>query len=505
MVRVYAAALAVLLLLSAPARADGPYAPTTLTASELLKRAHAAAGSDAGGIYQLVTHYHTSTQDRTRTATIDGDDSITHSVFGPFKSAYGTYHGQDWSQDENGIVTLQTDFENVEDPNVRALAHPDDPASHVTVLGVSPETPKQIVLDIDPLNGEHEMRSYDAATYLLSKIVRWEKNRLEHVTTYGDYRTAFGHTLAYRRTYSDGHSDNDSLTTIDSVEPVKAPLPDMSIPKSASLFTFASNAPIALPARLVQGHIIVRVTIKGRGLDFLLDSGSSDITINPDVAHDLGLIAYDKSTGTMGGAYDSARTIIPEMQVGTATLRNLVADETDVTDQLEGVRIVGLLGYDVIASGVFAIDFKKQSFTLYPSGAAPLDDPTLVKLPIESDDGVARVTAWFGGTPGHFLLDTGSTFTMIYQPYFGKLNATSGDDSGDWTASFVGGDVKMLPYWIDNFNFGGILYKKIGVFVPQSSTAGVGAYDGIIGRNVLQNYILIFDYADRTLYTKPNL
>ncbi len=503
MMRMQVAAMAVLSLLPTPVRADGPYTPSPLTPSQLLQRAKAAVGEDAGGIFTVVTHTHSGGLDLVRTTFMNGDDSISHTTGGPSLTASGTHAGQDWSQDANGIVTLETGFADRGDPIERALAHPDDPASHVTVLGLTAGAPQQIALDVNPVGGEHEIRYYDATTYLLSKIERWGKDLLRHVSTYDAYRTVFGRTLAFHRSYTDGHPENDVDTRTVSYDVAKPPFPSTEIPPSRPLFSFVSNAPIVLPARFVDGHIVVRATIAGRGLDFLLDSGSTDIVINPAVAHDLGLVAYDKRSGVMGGTYSSALTVIPKIQLGGATLNHLVADESDVTEHLEGVKIVGLLGYDVIASGFFGIDFKKETVTLYPPGSAPID-ASLARVPIESDEGVPRVSAWMEGVQGHFLLDTGSDTTILFRPYLAKLKGVDRLPDG-YELDMVGGTVQAASYDVHDVVFGGIRFKNAGVLVPQTSTAELGAYDGLIGRDMIQNYIIFFDYANHALYLKPNL
>ncbi|HTJ27533.1 MAG TPA: retropepsin-like aspartic protease, partial [Candidatus Limnocylindria bacterium] len=99
-----------------------------------------------------------------------------------------------------------------------------------------------------------------------------------------------------------------------------------------------------------QSRIDVRVTINGRGLDFVLDTGASGITLDATVAKQLGLPAYDTHSTTTAGRYATARTIVPEMRVGDLTMHDvavqLIPQGWNVGSE---VKEVGLLGFDFLA------------------------------------------------------------------------------------------------------------------------------------------------------------
>ena len=472
-----------------------------LTPVQVLQRAAAAQGALAPGAYLIVTRSENGGLEHVRTSYLSGDDYIAHEVAGPFVTADGTYRGRDWSQDENGIVSFPSGFEQTEDPNALALEHPDDPKYRVRIASV---TPALIAVELDPPDGNHEIRSYDAATYLLARDVVDGKDGLTHIDAYDDYRRVFGRMRAFHHTYSDGRPENDYASTILSFARAPLPLPDMRPPASRSLFTFASNAPIALPVRMDAGRIVVRVTINGRGLDFGVDTGAGTMTINPDVARDLGLVAYDKSSSSLGGSYGVARTIVPKMDIGDAHLTNVAFSEVAIADATPGVKIVGLLGHDFFASGVFGIDFKKQLLTVYPNGTAPLADPTLHKIPIETDGGVPRIPVSIEGVTGHLLLDTGAGDTVIYRHYYERLPVSTAL-GGDWTLQFVGGTVKALNYRVSDLTVGGIVFKPADIVVPQSPLGEIEGYDGLLGRDALSNLLIYLDYANGAAYAKENL
>ncbi len=485
---------------STSARADDTiYTPTTLTAMQILHDARKASGDLADGAYERIERTHRGGMDSVTTAYLSGDDYVSDSVRGPFTSAWGGYKGQNWNQDANGLVTLETNFHVAENPDDRALEHPEDPANRVTVLGITQGPTPAYAVDVNPPDGEHQIRYYEVSTFHLLRVVRWSSDRLKHATTYSDYRTAFGDTSAYDRRSSDGRPDNDSETTITSFTKLTA-APDMRIPLSRSLFTFASLQPVVLPATFHGNAIIVRLNINGRGLDFMLDSGSTDILIDPGVARQLGLKLYGKFSGTMGGSFDLSQTIVPLATIGNVQLKNAVFGVAPIGEEDGGARVVGLLGYDFFASAVIGINFKNQTVTAYPRGTIPTHDP-VSEIPAQLDDGVPRVTASFEGVTGHFLLDLGAFRTLLYPSYLAKL-PNKINVQQNVGATFVGGNETMSQYTVHDFIFGGVKFGSATLMVPQNSLADMREYDGIIGRDVLEGYALYFDYGRQAIFAK---
>lgn len=499
MVRFIASGLVALLSL-VPAPGVAASTPSTLTAGQIFQRADRAQGILAPGAYKIVVRSVSGGLERMRTSYLSGDDYVAREVGGPFVVADGSYHGRDWTQDENGIVSFPSGFQDRENANARALAHPEDPLNRVSVLGVT-GIPAQLAVQLDPPDGDREIRYYDPQTYLLARDVVDAKDGLTHTDVYTDYRRVFGRMRAFRHRYSDGRPENDYVSYILSFDRAPLPLPDMRPPAGRSLFTFSSNAPIVLPARMTDGRIVVRVTIGGRGLDFGVDTGSSAMTINPDVARDLGLVAYDRTSSSLGGSFGVARTIVPEMRIGAARLTNVAFSQIAVDDATSDTKIVGLLGHDFFASGVFALDFAHQRLTLYPPGTAPLADPALHGVTIDTDDGVPRIPVTIEGVAGHLLLDTGAGNTVVYQHLYDQLPEST-LQPGTWSLQFVGGTVKATAYRVTDLTVGGLAFRPADIVVPQSATGEIAGYDGLLGRDLLRGLIVYLDYANDAAYLK---
>ena len=93
--------------------------------------------------------------------------------------------------------------------------------------------------------------------------------------------------------------------------------------------------------------------------------------------------------------------------------------------------------------------------------------------------------------------------TVAYQTYVQKLRSSPPLLEQGLSLSAVGGVVPAQLKRLTDLEFGGIHFGDAAVFVPSSSTFNLSDYDGILGRDVLSQYRLYFDYAKLQLYIKP--
>jgi hypothetical protein len=478
------------------ARAES-YTPTTLTASDIIQKAKAAYGNLAPGKYTIVEHVAGGGMNTVSTTRIDGDDNVTVDVRGPFTSASGTYQGQSWAQNENGIVRLRSNFRRGVNLNTRAWRHPEDPLSNVHVLGITQTAPLQYVVEAYPKGGSDEFRYYNVATGLLEKTVRLGKDGYRHVGTLADYRTIFGLTTSFDDRYTDGRPQNDETETIVSFERSTQDVP-MAIPTTRPLFALGTE-PVTIPVRFTPYGVVVRLTFGTRGLDFILDSGADSLSLDPGVAHELGLPSYGRHTGTIGGDLDFSQTLVPDVSIGPLQMHDVAFTLAPHDHDTGDMRIVGLVGYDLLASSIARVDFPKQSLTFYSRDAFLSHSAGLLPIAAQIDDGVPRIPVTVEGVRGAFLLDSGAFASLMYKDYIAKLPDARREGIGR-SFSAVGGTVSSSVYSVDNFIVGTFEFGSSQVLVPDGTTFDFPDYDGILGRDVMRNFAVYFDYGDRMIY-----
>ena len=478
------------------------YAPASLTAVRLFQNADKARGSLAPGTYVVTEREEGGGLETISTTYLRGDDYIEYRQIGPFVTASGSIGGHAWQQNTNGIVSMVDGFRTHADPNLLAWQNPGNPKYNVRLLGLTRDTPPLYVVEANPPGGSDQFRYFDARTFLLVKQVTYAKDRLRHVVTYDDYRTVRGETRWFRWTYSDGRPQNDLSDTIVSFDPQSDEVAAQAvrIPPSRKLFDVGAS-PLTVPARFTSDGVVVRINIAGRGLDVLLDSGASEILLDPGVAHQLGIAPYGRRTTTIGGDFDTSLARVPEITVGPIQMHDVAITLGPVHDQLQDTRVVGLLGFDFLANAIDCLDFGKSTLTLYSQDAFRALRAQYQAEPAMLDDEVPRVPAFIQDVPGWFLLDTGATASIVYRQYLAKVKSGR-TDSPVSGISAVGGSVAAWPYLVSDFAFGPVTFANAEVLVPQQSTFDLPDYDGIIGRDLLSSYQICLDYADDRVYLK---
>jgi len=447
-----------------------------------------------------------------------GPDYRIDATDGPFVTAEGRNNGQRWETNENGYTLLKRGIHERAEANVRALEKT-DPGDDVKLLGRLHEPADVYVVRVAPADGRDERRFYDASTF---RMLRRETSYLGKlvVSVYDDYRETDGAAVPYRTTISDGHVENDAVWTVTGMK-IGAPVTpaEVSVPGSRRLPVVmpAGVASVRLPARIDGwGHIIVRLTVKGRGLDFQLDSGAAGIVLNRDVARELGLHTYGRWSNTVAGTFTSGRAIVPKVEIGPIVMNDLVIEALPFAFENDyATRIVGLLGYDFIAGCVLKIDYEHGTVDAIPSEAfqPPANGITLDAI---LDDEVPVIWSKFNDAVGErFILDTGADDIVIFSGFAKKYPAAVEDHSPKKIlsrlfnliqANGVGGKLNLRPVMIANMQVGNVRYTDyLAMVMTGDQPAFEGEdLDGLIGAAALRMFDVYLDYASSRVVLVPN-
>lgn len=489
---------------SGASAAENSYTPTTLTAQQIFEKASAVRGGvSSKGTFRRVYSLNSGngTQGQRELVESDGDyrDTIHE---GAFAFANGSYHGKEWTQNANGTVTVDSGFHESDNPYARAIRTVEIADPRVTVLGITASQPAMIVVEIHPGAKLLERRFYDAKTYLLRRVEHKSYDGSSTVATYDDFTTKYGLTLAQSLTFDDGHPDNVTHAHLDSFERISPAQTALPIPASRPLFDLGGRETLQIPADFTAEGIIVRLNVGGRGLDFQLDSGASSMVIDSNVARSLGLPLTDVHTESMVGDFKVSRTRIPSLSLGDIQAHD-VAMEAIPWNRLVGTRkVVGLLGGDFFASARINVNFKDSTLWMQaPAKAAPAAPWSPVS--IELDDLVPRAHAKFNGVDGAFIVDLGADYTMLYGHYFSHFNPTGKAEVLGQVEGIALKPIDYKQYRFSRFDLGDLAFEGGSALVPEGSSWEDEDYDGLLGRNILSSFNLLFDYANQRLYVAP--
>jgi predicted aspartyl protease len=421
---------------------------------------------------------------------------------GPFHVERGVNGGRVWHMNDNGqVIVDQPDPGKV--PREQTITTVE--AIHTPVEGYL----------IATLNaqGRGQKEYVDGTTW---RIVRAEEltSNGTIVNIFDDVRLDRGRTFAHHVHVENGYSGTTSDLRVVDWAPEDVAAADVAVPSPRrTLVTFPpGGGAVDLPANFGSSHIYVRVNVGGRGLDFSLDSGAGTITIDADVARELGLKEFGKHSAVTAQRYTTARTIIPEMRIGSLLMRDVAVQVVPHGwDLAPHVKEVGLLGFDFLAELGVTIDYEHKRVTVVPGRQyVPPADPTTIPVDVRVGGGLPRATVAVNGVVGErFIIDTGGAGTFLIFDYFARQHPEALQDRGGGgerrtrTLTGIGGEFAVEPYQIASLKLASVNFTDfVGYRVKGSSYAQND--DGIVGVEFLRLFTLGFDYANGRMYLVPN-
>lgn len=255
-----------------------------------------------------------------------------------------------------------------------------------------------------------------------------------------------------------------------------------------------------IPFSFIENHIYVRGMVNGRGpFILLIDTGAAGSFV-------------DTSVGLAGG--DGVTLSLPGVQIRT---HPLPATRVDF-GAFDGLKIDGVLGYDVLSNFIMSIDYERRLLTLEAPGHGGLARAG-VELPIswlEDDSGgkVPLIEVSAEGSDGrrvsgHFIADTAVRSALSFNtPFVDEhhlLQAVSHAVQGivPGGASVRNADFRMArmsirlgPFAIDR--------AVVGLSRDNRGILAAPDFDGILGSETLRRFYVTFDYPGSRLILTPN-
>jgi hypothetical protein len=253
-----------------------------------------------------------------------------------------------------------------------------------------------------------------------------------------------------------------------------------------------------------NGMIFVPVRLNGsRPLSFALDTGSTRTIVDRALATSLGLKAT--GSGSLQGA-GSGRIPIEFIHDVTITLPGVesTGHELSTADlqPLEaslGVKVDGILGYELFSRFVVTVDYEAKTMTL-DSPEAFHASYTAQSMPIELRDKWAFVRAELV-LPGpvsvqdSFMIDSGSS-DAVDHPIVMNLEARVPGTSGVGLGSQVQGATAQAT---------ALRLGRYSIMAPTVSCCGASdATSKLIGNEVLRRFTVTFDYPSSRIFLTPN-
>ncbi len=230
-----------------------------------------------------------------------------------------------------------------------------------------------------------------------------------------------------------------------------------------------------------------------------LDTGSDNVMVNEDTARKLHLPVLAK-TQYLGWGYKgpqvTAVVLLDRLDVAGRTLVNVPA-VVNQRDTEFWTNKAGYVGLSPFLDGAVEYDRRGGHFGLYPSGTAPeaiLGRPCTV-LPVLWFRGMPLIPVMLQGRgPFPFLLDTGAPWSLLAAQHVGSLgirvNSGKYGNLKGWglSGAFSAGVAEQVRIGV-----AGVQYDRPVAFVTEVPQSFPVPVYGILGRDILNDFAMVFD------------
>ncbi|MGK6350501.1 aspartyl protease family protein [Parapedobacter sp. DT-150] len=248
-------------------------------------------------------------------------------------------------------------------------------------------------------------------------------------------------------------------------------------------------------------------------LIFILDTGSSGISLDSTTASLLNLVPTASDINIRGIAGVRKAEFLYDRKL---KLNDLIIDSLDfhINDYeflsyVYGTQIDGVIGYSLFSRYILKVDYDvgeivicSQGTLKYPRGGYLLR-PFIRTLPVQS----ARIRDHRKIT-SRFLFDIGAGLSLVLSQEFEQDSAVIRKKRKRFPieAHGVGGKLAMEMTLVKDFRLGPYRFRKVPtmVFEDEFNVTSYPYLGGLIGNQILKRFNVIFNYARREIYLKPN-
>ena len=370
------------------------------------------------------------------------------------------------------------------------------------------------VLRCVPVGGQWVELWFDAGSHLLARLAQ-EVLGKPALRRFEDHRDIGGLRLPMRIASGNGDPRFERVIEIATVaidESPPAGVFDVPPQAFADVSFVAGGDEARLPIELFGNHVFVAVEIAGHPLRFLLDTGGVNL-FAAAAAQRIGLASVGaiEARGPGENPVGSCFARVDHLVIGGAVaLERQLLRVLDMPgfDDVEGVRVDGVLGVELFKRLVVQIDYAGRELLLARpvSFVAP---PGATSLPITFFGHFPGVAAEIDGIEGQFWLDTGNRGGVVLLVPFaeahrlGERLATSPVTTIGWG---IGGRAQGRLARGGRLVLGDLVVEGPVLRLPldNGGALAIRHVAGNIGGEILRRFVVSFDYARRVVHLRPN-
>ncbi|SYZ73954.1 hypothetical protein TRIP_C60224 [Candidatus Zixiibacteriota bacterium] len=330
-----------------------------------------------------------------------------------------------------------------------------------------------------------------------------------------DYRIIDGYPVAFDSRTESTLPQLNSVIKLDSVQfnvPVERAIFGAVADTTIDYFFPPDIDSVVVPMKYDKGHIFITARVAGEdSVYFVLDSGAGINIIDKTFAETHGIkFEGDIAAKGVAGYQSAAITEVDSIKLGEIVLLNQKEAVTDVASigLVAPGTLGGVMGYDLASRFPFLVDYAGEKVIFYNPRRFHRPDSSLA-IPFEFIMKIPAVTAEIDGYKGKFLIDLGNAFGLIIHKSFAdKYNLEKGfTDIRDMNKAIggVGGVSSAKAAVGESLLVGPVKIEKPPLLLAEGDSGILRSteIDGNIGNLMLQQFSVLFDYSEKTVYFMP--
>ena len=270
---------------------------------------------------------------------------------------------------------------------------------------------------------------------------------------------------------------------------------------------------VPVPIEVASGKPFVPVRLNGASpRRFILDTGSFNAALDKRVIDELGfsastVLSTSAGVGADGGTIVRLQPLACEQLAGVALGdAPVLAMDLSRVATADGLATDGLVGGDLLARHVIAIDYAGRTLRAYPATFEYAGAGVSVPIRLQNNHAFAQVqlrTRSGVAVTGSFLVDTGSRMALLLNtPLAERQHLPDGPAIADSVVGVgLGGDSRGDWFRIANLEWGPLHVTDVPA-VASRDRRGVfssTAFEGVIGADLLSRFVVWLDYPHSRL------
>ena len=257
--------------------------------------------------------------------------------------------------------------------------------------------------------------------------------------------------------------------------------------------------------KLIDGQVVITVTLNGRELPALLDTGATYSMIDADLAAELGIRIRRQAGGTTGASEQQIpknMTQTVSLDIGAGMRRpKLYTYENGHAFAPDGVQV--LIGMNLLNKLAITLDFRAMTIDMGPAAklAPPIGQPLALKrakmlrltLPVAVGDNDVDV-----------MLDTAASSALHLQRHVVEQSpALSALAISRRQVVGIDGMREFDAIVVPELALGGHTFRNVRATVAAKPTDRAIAVDGVVGVDLLRHFHVVFDFDRDKVWMTP--